>query len=95
MILSGWGVSGRAKRQRFMAHLNYAAKIGMLDNASKFIAELREDDWHKCAADDLDWSSDLALAEEGKRREKAISDARKIYAKLKEFDKSAAMSTPG
>lgn len=73
LVLSGWAFStDREKRARFIEHLRHAYGSGLKEAADSFVYALKEEEWHTCADDKLDWSYGDALREEEDRRRQAV-----------------------
>ena len=68
LILAGWGVSpDQSKLERFRAQIQYATRVGLGDEAERFVSDLREEDWHTCLAGDIDkkwWDANLVRSTE-------------------------------
>ena len=91
LVLSGWAFSSdRDKRERFQAHIRYAADRGLLDEAERFIHALRAEDWHICGPKGLDWNYGESIAEEQREKDAAIEEAREKYHRLLQVSESPA-----
>jgi hypothetical protein len=83
LILSGWAFStDREKRERFQEQIRYAASTGKLGRATAFVKALAESEWHSNEGGDLDWSYGDTNRAEIEQRERAVSRARDLRARL-------------
>ena len=91
LILAGWAFSSdRDKRERFQAHIKYAADRGLLDEAGRFIRALNTQDWHTCSPGGLDRNYGEAVAEEQRKKDLAVARANEKHGELLQVSDSAA-----